>query len=137
MQLYWNHTLAWVFSCKFAATPFPKNTSGGQLLKETTADLQELWMQKSFFSCVYATMGATCLDIFFYSIWQVEDIIFYTRLWLFWDLYQPPCYCVFWNKCFEKSPPFQSVIFTITLQCCYQRDKIKNYRKSYLSTFLD
>ena len=48
-------------------TPFPKNTSGGQLLKETTADLQELWLQKSFFSCVYA-MGATCLDIFFYSI---------------------------------------------------------------------
>ena len=35
-QLYWNHTLAWVFSCKFAAyfqnTYFPKNTSGWLLL---------------------------------------------------------------------------------------------------------
>ena len=30
LQLHWNHTSAWVFSCKFAAhfkTPFPKNTS--------------------------------------------------------------------------------------------------------------
>ena len=35
LQLYWNHTLTWVFSCKFAAyfrTPFPKNTSVGLLL---------------------------------------------------------------------------------------------------------
>ena len=31
LQLYWNCTSAWVFSCKFTAcfrTPFPKNTSG-------------------------------------------------------------------------------------------------------------
>ena len=31
LQLYWNHTLKWVFSCKFVhifRTPFPKNTSG-------------------------------------------------------------------------------------------------------------
>ena len=26
-QIYWNHTSAWVFSCKFR-TPSPKNTSG-------------------------------------------------------------------------------------------------------------
>ena len=35
-QLYLNHTLAWVFSCKFAAifrTSFTKNTSGWLLLK--------------------------------------------------------------------------------------------------------
>ena len=34
-QLYWNHTLAWVFSCKFGAifrTPFTKNTAGRLLL---------------------------------------------------------------------------------------------------------
>ena len=32
ITLYWNHTLAWVFSCKFAAyfqNTFPKNTCGG------------------------------------------------------------------------------------------------------------
>ena len=37
LQLYWNHTSAWVFSCKFAAyfqNTFPKNTSGGLLLKK-------------------------------------------------------------------------------------------------------
>ena len=36
-QLYWNRTLAWVFSCKFAAifrTPFSKNTSEGLLLNK-------------------------------------------------------------------------------------------------------
>ena len=35
-HFYWNHTSAWVFSCMFAAyfqTLFPKNTSGGLLLK--------------------------------------------------------------------------------------------------------
>ena len=34
-QLYRNHTLAWVFSCKYDAfftTPFPKNISEGLLL---------------------------------------------------------------------------------------------------------
>ena len=34
-QLYSNHTLAWMFSCKFAAyfqNTFPKSTSGGLLL---------------------------------------------------------------------------------------------------------
>ena len=36
LQLYWNRTLAWVISYKFAAyfrTPFPKNTFGGLLLR--------------------------------------------------------------------------------------------------------
>ena len=36
-RLYWNHTLAWVFSCKFAAcfeNTFSKNTSGWLLLNE-------------------------------------------------------------------------------------------------------
>ena len=36
LQLYWNHTLAWVLSCKiccmFLRTPFLKNTSGWLLL---------------------------------------------------------------------------------------------------------
>ena len=34
-QLYWHHTSAWMFSCKFAAyfqKPFPKNTYGRLLL---------------------------------------------------------------------------------------------------------
>ena len=35
MQLYWNHTSVWLFSCKFGAffrTPFPRNTTVGLLL---------------------------------------------------------------------------------------------------------
>ena len=35
MQFYWNHTSAWVFSCKFAAyfqNSFSQNTTGGLLL---------------------------------------------------------------------------------------------------------
>ena len=37
MQLYWNRTSAWLFSCKSASyfrTPFPRNTYGWLLLKE-------------------------------------------------------------------------------------------------------
>ena len=41
-------------------------------------------------------------------------------------LIQLPCYCVIWDKCFERSPHFIYVISTITLQrCWYQRSKIK------------
>ena len=40
LQLYWNHTSAWVFSCKFAAyfqkTSFPKNISQWLLLYGVT-----------------------------------------------------------------------------------------------------
>ena len=35
LQLYWNHTSAWMFSCEFAAylqNTFPRNTSGWLLL---------------------------------------------------------------------------------------------------------
>ena len=42
-QLYWNHTSAWVFSCKFAAyfrTLFPKNTSGWLLLNINVLDFE-------------------------------------------------------------------------------------------------
>ena len=42
LQLYWNHTSAWVFSCKFAAhflKPFPKNISGRLLLEFDFPDL--------------------------------------------------------------------------------------------------
>ena len=41
-QLYWNHTLAWVFPVNLlhiSRTPFPKNTSGGQLLGKKTVRL--------------------------------------------------------------------------------------------------
>ena len=35
-NFYWNHTFAWVFSCKFAVyTPFPTITSGGLHLDVT------------------------------------------------------------------------------------------------------
>ena len=42
-------------------TPFPKNTPGGLLLKETARKFQGLWLQKNFFSSVYA-IATTCLD---------------------------------------------------------------------------
>ena len=42
LQLYWNHTSAWLFSCKFAAylrTTFTRNTSGELRLSKLT----KLW----------------------------------------------------------------------------------------------
>ena len=51
-QLYWNHTSAWVFSCKFAPyfrTPFPRSTSGWLLLKgdSGTAFILRNWKKNS------------------------------------------------------------------------------------------
>ena len=56
LQLYWNRTLAWVFSCKFGAyfqNTFPKNTSGRLFL--------QLVLILSYFSTVSLQ---TLLDIF-------------------------------------------------------------------------
>ena len=56
LHLYWNRTLAWVFSCKFGAyfqNTFPKNTSGRLFL--------QLVLILSYFSTVSLQ---TLLDIF-------------------------------------------------------------------------
>ena len=41
IKLLWNRTLAWVFSCKFAA--YIQNTSGRLLLKEIVTRKQTFW----------------------------------------------------------------------------------------------
>ena len=48
-------------------------------------------------------------------------IFFNTNLLLTRGLLKPPHFFVLWNKCFEKSAHFISIIFTITLQCCLYR----------------
>ena len=68
----------------------------------------------------------------FYSIWYLEEITFYTNLLLPRSISQPPCCCVLWNKRFERSPYFMSVISIITLDCWwYQRFKLKLLHPNY------
>ena len=82
---------------------------------------------KKSFSSVYIIMESlihdiidtTCFEECFFSLWYLEYIIFHINLLLPRGLVQPPCCCVLWNKCFEISPRFISVISTITLQCCW------------------
>ena len=75
---------------------------------DTTVPLIQLWWSKCFL---------------LHELW---DIIFYTNISLPRGLVQPPCSCVLWSKCFERSLHFICVIPTITSQChWYQRSKIK------------
>ena len=76
---------------------------------------------KKSFPSVFA-IDTNCFDdCFLFYNW---NSIFYTNLSLPKGLIQPPWCCVLWNKCFERSPHFTSIIFTIILQW-YQRFKIK------------
>ena len=70
----------------------------------------------------------------FYYMWQLEDITFYTNLLLPRDLVKSPCCFILWNKCFERSPHFISVISTITLKC-YQCQR--STTKFLLLKFID
>ena len=50
-QLYWNHTLAWVLSCKFTASfSFPKNTSGRLLLKKASTKSSDFFIKIKTFT---------------------------------------------------------------------------------------
>ena len=40
---------------------------------------------------------------YFYSMWQLEDSVFYKSLSLPWGSFQPACSCIRWNKWLEIS----------------------------------
>ena len=62
---------------------------------------------------------------YFLFIWELENI-FCINLLLPRGLMKPSRVFVLWNKYFEGSSHFISIIFTITLQCCkYSRFTIK------------
>ena len=67
-QLHLNHTLAWVFSCKYAA--FFQNTSGGLLLHcySTHKNNFRLYFSRSFMvPLIKAFIKANKIDIIFFS----------------------------------------------------------------------
>ena len=71
-------------------------------------------------------IDTTCFDECFLFYLITGSSIFYTNLSLPWGLVQLPCCCVLWNKYFQRSLHFVSVISTIILQWCqYQRFKTK------------
>ena len=54
-------------------------------------------------------IDTTCFDECFLIYVITANSSFYTNLLLPRGLVQPPCCCVFWNKCFERSPHFMSL----------------------------
>ena len=55
----------------------------------------------------------------FYSMWLLEDTIFY-KSFRYFKIFHPPCCCFLWDKCSEKSLYFTFVcpqFSTITVQC--------------------
>ena len=66
----------------------------------------------------------------FYSMWQLNDDVFYKSLSLPWDSFQPPCSRIIWNKWFEISPYFNSYFYNtntkVKVQCKYQSSKMRN-----------
>ena len=73
--------------------------------KETSHNPFKVAAAKKSFPSVF-TIGTTCFDECFLSYVITRNSIFYTNLLLPRGLVQPPCCCVLWNKCFERSLHF-------------------------------
>ena len=67
-------------------------------------------------------VDTTCFDECFSFHVRTRTHWIYKSLLLFWGFFQPPCSCVLWRKCFEKSPYF--MLSTITVQSWYQISRI-------------
>ena len=70
---------------------------------------------ENLFPSLYAI--GTAMNVFItYDIYKtLFNTEIYRYLEVFWE---PPCFCVFWGKCFERNSDFMFSISTITLQCC-------------------
>ena len=62
-------------------------------------------------------IDTTCFNECFSFHVITERHYFYMQIYRYPDA----CCYVFFNKCFERSPHFLSIISTITLQCCYTK----------------
>ena len=77
-----------------------------------------LWSSscKNVLPSVYI-MDATCFDeCFLFHVITGRHSFLYTNLSLTKGLVQPPCCCIPWKKCTDRSPYFIFIISTITLQ---------------------
>ena len=74
MQIYWNRTLAWVFSCKFAAFSehlFLKNTPGGLLLLSAMEDdMTKFWRDFNTKLCLLQFLEVEIFWHFGNCIWN-------------------------------------------------------------------
>ena len=84
------------------------------LKRNVSQTFQSSTCKKVLPKCVYHS--TTSIDEYFPFHVVTGNIIFHTNLLLHRGLVQPSRYCVLWNKCFEGSPQFISIISTITLQ---------------------
>ena len=70
--------------------------------------LKQLWKT---FSPVCMLLAQIASENVFYSMWVLENIVFYKGVCFFYNCYlvgffQPPCSCFLWNKWFERNPYF-------------------------------
>ena len=70
---------------------------------------------ENLFPSLYAI--GTAMNVFItYDIYKtLFNTEIYRYLEIFWE---PPCFCVFWGKYFERNSDFMFSISTIILQCC-------------------
>ena len=95
------------------------------LKRNASQTLKSKQLQKRFSQVQILWVQLASINIFCFT-WSREDNLFYANLSIPRVLVQPPCYCVLWNKRFEISRHFISIISIILLQWCkYQRSKIK------------
>ena len=70
VQLFWNHTSGWVFSCKFTAyfrTPLTRKTSERLLLN--TPQVKDSEKEKDYAKLIF---------------WKVSEFVFCISIWFMW-----------------------------------------------------
>ena len=80
---------------------------------------KKVFLKRESISQSISIVDLTCFDKCFLFRVITGRQFFYANLLLPRGLIQSPCCCVLWEKCFEKTLHFISVISTITLQCCW------------------
>ena len=108
LQLYWNHTLAWVYCCTFAA--YFQNTFSQEHLWTATSGYAKGWRTnlKHFKLTVRVSTSWWCLYVNF------------SVVWLFWSNNQ---YVLLSFQQYPQHYPLKLTCFWVTWKYCYMFEK--------------
>ena len=100
-----------------------KYTTGFTLKRNDSQTFKSIAIAKNFSSVCMLLVQLASIN-YFYSVWQLEDNVFYKSLSLPWGSFQLPCSYVVWKQWFEIilyfNFHFHHTNTKVKVQCKYQ-----------------
>ena len=85
------------------------------LKRDVSSTFESSCCKKHFPKCVCYWYNLLRWMSFFYSMWLLDDIIFYENLSLPRGFWQPPCCCILWKNSFERSSGVIELVYWVQL----------------------